>query len=109
MHIHVVGDDSIGDQARIYAEYRLFAELSRALDSRRVSSASLALSRARRGRNAGAVVCAVTIHLRNGEVARVRGSGEHPYAAINRAVERLRQKTLPVPLDPREPKPVAVE
>lgn len=108
MRIHVVGDDSIGDQARIYAEYRLFAELSRAFDTRRITSASLALRRAKRGRYASAVVCAVTIHLRGGEVARVRGSGEHPYAAINRAVDRLREKTRPVPLEPREPQPVAI-
>ena len=97
MRIHVVGDDSVGDQARTYAEYRLFAALSQALDTRRVRSASLGLRRARTGRRTGGVRCAVTIELHDGEVIRLRGSGDHPYAAINQVVERLRVKHRLVP------------
>ena len=92
MHIHILGDDSVGDQARTYAEYRLFAALSQALDTRRVRSASLALRRAKTGRHAGGVRCSVTIELHDGQVMRLKGSGDHPYAAINHVVERLRVK-----------------
>ena len=39
MRIEIVGDDSISGQARAYAEYRLFAALSQALDTRQVRNA----------------------------------------------------------------------
>ena len=90
MHIEIIGDDSIGHQARVYAEYRLFAALSQTLDTREVKRASLVLRRTTKGRHAGGVVCTVTIDMRNGEVTRLSGAGAHPYAAINRVVERFR-------------------
>ena len=101
MRIHILGDDSVGDQARTYAEYRLFAALSQALDTRLVRSASLALRRANTGRHPGGVICSVTIELHDGQMMRLKGSGDHPYAAINGVVERLRVKARPVPLESR--------
>jgi ribosome-associated translation inhibitor RaiA len=93
MRIEIVGDDSIGHQARIYAEYRLFAALSQAVDTRDVRAASLVLSRATNERQTGDdVVCAVTLEMHNGEIERLRGAGAHPYAAINAVVDRLRPK-----------------
>ena len=90
MRIEIIGDDSISRQARTYAEYRLFAALSQLVDTSQVRSASLALRRARSRRHCDGVVCTVTVELKGGGVARLRASGDHPYAAINRAVERLR-------------------
>ena len=93
MRIDVSGDESISRQARIYAEYRLFAALSAAVDSRRVRRAWMVLRRVNSKRHGEAVWCTVTIERDGGEVSRLRASGAHPYAAINRAVERLRSNS----------------
>jgi hypothetical protein len=97
MRIETIGDDSISGQARTYAEYRLFAALLRVVDTRRVRKASLALRRTTARQHAGHVVCTVRVELDTGDVTRLRAVGGHPYAAINRAVERLRLSTRPVP------------
>jgi hypothetical protein len=39
----------------------------------------------------------VTVELNGGETARLRASCDHPYAAIDRAVERLQLNSRPVP------------
>ena len=90
MRIEVIGDESITPQARTYAEYRLFAALSQVFGAHRVTSASLMLRRAKSRRHCDGVVCTVNVELNGGEIARLRASGDHPNAAINRAVERLR-------------------
>jgi len=89
MRIKIIGDQSISRQACTYAEYRLFASLSQVLDTDRVRNASLELHRAKSERHGERVVCTVTVELNGGEVTRLRTIGEHPYAAINRAVERF--------------------
>ena len=95
MRIKVIGDDSISPQTRAYAEYRLFAALTQVLDAGRVQNASLVLGRAKSRRRCDGVVCTVTVELRGGDVTRLRTFGEHPYAAINRAVERFRRNWRP--------------
>jgi hypothetical protein len=97
MRIDVVGDDSISRQASTYAEYRLFGALSAVVDIGRVRSASLVLRRAKPDASGDTVQCTVTVRLSGGEVARFRASGDHPYAAINRVVERLRPGAWPRP------------
>ena len=109
MRIEIIGDDSISRQARTYAEYRLFAALSQVLDTSRVTSALLVLRRAKSTRRCDSVVCTVTVELNGGEVARLRAFGEHPYAAINRAVERLRLNAWPVAHDSSHGEMVASE
>jgi len=109
MRIEIVGDESISRQARIYAEYRLFAALSQAVDTSRVRRASLELRRRTSARHSDVVLCRVTIELNGGEVSRLRASGEHPYAAINRAVERLRASSWPVRHDSSHQEMVATE
>jgi hypothetical protein len=109
MRIEIVGDDSIGRQARIYAEYRLFAAVSQAMDASRVRTAALVLRRATSGRYGDRVVCTVTIEMDDGDATRIRTLGEHPYAAINRAVERLRLNSRPVRQDPALREMVASE
>ena len=95
MHIDVVSDESIGRQARIYAEYRLFAALAPIAGARDLTGASLLLHRGRRSRLGERVVCAVAIASKAGEVARFTATGAHPYQAINRAVERVRRTPWP--------------
>jgi ribosome-associated translation inhibitor RaiA len=96
MRIDVLGDDSISLQARTYAEYRLFAALSAVIDTGRVTNASVVLRGTRPSRQSERVICTVTVELKEGEVRRLRASGDHPYDAINRAVDCLRRKCWPV-------------
>jgi hypothetical protein len=88
MRIEITGDDSISRQARIYAEYRLFAALSQSVDTGRVRSASLALRRARSKRYGEGVFCTVTIELDSGEVSRLRAAGNHRRAPSSELVAR---------------------
>jgi ribosome-associated translation inhibitor RaiA len=89
MQIDVLGEHSISPQARSYAEYRLFAALSQVVDTGRVRRARLALRRSKHEADSESVSCTVTVELDTDEVLRIRTTGEHPYAAINRAVARL--------------------
>jgi hypothetical protein len=86
--IHVLGDDdAITSQARTYAEYRVFSALTRhALKFR--SARVLLRPIEDRGVN-DRVCCAVSVGLDPAGSVRVRVTGPHVYAAINRAVERL--------------------
>ena len=92
MRIQVIGDESINEQARTYAEYRLFAALTQVVDTSRVQLASLRLRRVTTRRPGHTVICTVVIDLENGDIVRIEASGGHPYAAINRGVDRLRQR-----------------
>ena len=86
--IHVVtNDNAISSQALTYAEYRVFAALTRhALEFRRARV--LLRSSDDRG-SCDRVTCAVSVALNPSGSVRVRTTGPHVYAAINRAVERL--------------------
>jgi ribosome-associated translation inhibitor RaiA len=86
--IAVVADDSISPQARTYAEYRVFAALSRMphpLFEAQVVLRSTTASAPKPG-----VTCTVTVVVQSGDALRVRARGAHAYAAINRAVDRMR-------------------
>jgi ribosome-associated translation inhibitor RaiA len=90
MHIEVTGrDDSSNAQARAYAEYRLFAALAR--HTQAVRSACIELERVSGEGSSNDVLCAVTVNLRPSGVARARAIGGHAYAAIDRAVKRVRK------------------
>ena len=90
MHIEVIGkDDSANAQARTYAEYRLFAALAR--HTQTVRSARIELERVDGDGSGENVLCAVTVTLQPSGVARARAIGGHAYAAINGAVERVRE------------------
>ena len=86
--IHVVANDNaISSQARTYAEYRVFAALTRhAVKFRR---ARVLLRPSDDGGACDTVTCAVSVALEPSGSVRVRVTGPHVYAAINRAVERL--------------------
>ena len=86
--IHVVADhNAIRSQARTYAEYRVFAALTRHdLKFRRAR----VLLRATEDRGScDSATCAVSVSLEPSGSVRVRVTGPHVFAAINRAVERL--------------------
>ena len=97
MRIQIISDESINEQARTYAEYRLFAALAQVIDTSRVQQASLRLRRVTTRRPGHSVVCTIVIDLEDGDVIRLVASGEHPYAAINRGVDRLRRHVPPGP------------
>jgi hypothetical protein len=89
MRIQVLGDDTISQQARTYAEYRVFAALTQLAGADLVQDARVVLRRANGGDGEG-VTCMVIVTVTGSNSIRVRTTGDHPYAAINRAVDRLR-------------------
>jgi ribosome-associated translation inhibitor RaiA len=89
MRIEVLGEETISAQARTYAEYRLFAALSQNVDTNRVKHARLTLQRTKPNRVCDSVSCTVTVDFEDSNPLRIQAAGDHPYAAINRAVERL--------------------
>lgn len=89
MRIEVVGDDSISRQACTYAEYRLFAALPYVIDPARVRRSQMVLQHIDRG-GCQSVTCSVIIELEGGDVLRFYTTADHPYAAINRAIDQLR-------------------
>ena len=88
MRIEVVGGDTISQQARTYAEYRVFAALTRFV-TEKVRRARVVLRPADRRRRCDGITCTVTVALEGADSIRIRATGPHAYAAINRAVERI--------------------
>ena len=87
--IKVASDKTIGSQARTYAEYRVFAALIQSADTRNARSVHVVLRHVDPNSECSEVACRVTVR-RESDTVRVRASGAHAYAAINRAVERLK-------------------
>lgn len=85
--IHVLSDNAISSQARTYAEYRVFAALSRY--AQEFQRARIVLRPSRAGRRHETVSCAVSVTFGGSRVLRIRATGPHVYSAINRAVDRL--------------------
>jgi ribosome-associated translation inhibitor RaiA len=82
-------DDAINAQARTYAEYRVFAALAR--HARNVRRVRVVLRQVDAGEACDTIACAVTVTLEPSGALKIRTTGPHAYAAINRAVERLGQ------------------
>jgi ribosome-associated translation inhibitor RaiA len=87
--IEVAADETISSQARRYAEFRVFAALTQSARIRNARSARVVLRQLKPDGQCSGVACTVTVSLEAGTV-RIRASGAHAYAAINRAVERIR-------------------
>ncbi len=83
----VTEDDAINAQARTYAEYRVFATLAR--HTRNVRRVRVVLRHVDARGTCDEVACTVTVALEPAGSFRIRATGPHVYAAINRAVERL--------------------
>lgn len=95
MRIEVVGDDTISQQARTYAEYRVFAALTQFSDGDKVEGVRVMLRPVKLGSGCEGIACAVTVALHGSDPFRIRTTGPHAYAAINRAVERIRASAPP--------------
>ena len=90
MRIEVVGDDTLSQQARTYAEYRVFAALTQFADGGKVERVRVMLRAVKLGSGCEGIACTVTVALQGSDAFRIRTTGPHAYAAINRAVERIR-------------------
>ena len=88
MRIEVVGEDtSSSQQARAYAEYRVFAALAR--HTRHIRRVRVVLRRDARTEPHGTVVCVVMVALEPSGTVRTRAQAQHVYGAINRAIDRI--------------------
>jgi hypothetical protein len=99
MRIEVVGEGTISQQARTYAEYRVFAALTRFSDADRVERVRILLRPVKLGSECDGIACTVTVALKGSDSLRIRKTGPHAYAAINRAVERITANTATVLVD----------
>jgi ribosome-associated translation inhibitor RaiA len=89
MRIEVLADDTISQQARTYAEYRIFAALTQIAGAGQIQDARVVLCRTDGGGNAERVTCIVTVP--GSRSIHAWTTADHPYAAINRVVEDLRK------------------
>lgn len=93
MRIEVVGEATISQQARTYAEYRMFAALTQFSGAAKVHRVRVLLRPVKSGSDCESIACTVTVALDGSDSFRIRTTGPHAYAAINRAVERIRGNT----------------
>jgi predicted Fe-Mo cluster-binding NifX family protein len=90
MRIEVIGEGKISQQARTYAEYRMFAALTQSTEANKVQGVRILLRPVKLASSCEGIACAVTVALEGSDSVRIRTTGPHAYAAINRAVERIR-------------------
>jgi hypothetical protein len=90
MRIEVVGDGAISQQARTYAEYRVFAALAQNSETDKVRGVRVRLRTVKPGNEGEDTACTVTVAREGSPPLRVRTTGPHAYAAINRAIYRVR-------------------
>jgi ribosome-associated translation inhibitor RaiA len=90
MRIEVVGEGTISQQARTYAEYRVFAALTQCAEVDKVQRVRVLLRSVKLRSDCESVTCTVSVALDGSDAFRIRTTGPHAYAAINRAVERIR-------------------
>jgi len=99
VRVDVAGGHPISAQARAYAEYRVFAALTQITETQRVRHARVVLRSVNGEGGSECVTCTVTVALGGAESFRVRATGAHAYAAINRAVERITTTSAPRVVD----------
>ena len=88
IRIDIQAEEAISAQARRYAEYRVFSAVMPMARRVGVRHADVAIRQTSRRGACDGVECAITLTV--GDSAfRVRATGDHPYDAINRAVDRL--------------------
>jgi hypothetical protein len=99
MRIEVIGDCTISRQARTYAEYRVFAALTQFSEAEKVQRVRVLLRPVKLASGCGNIACSVTVALDGSDSFRIRTTGPHAYAAINRAVERIPTNAPPGVMD----------
>ena len=90
MRIEVFGQGTISQQARTYAEYRVFAALTQFSEADKIERVRVLLRSVNLGSACEDIACIVMVALNGSDSLRIRTTGPHAYAAINRAVERLK-------------------
>lgn len=90
MRIEVIGEGAVDQQARTYAEYRVFAALTQSSEADKVQRVRVLLRPVKLGSGGETIACTVTVALEGSDSFRIRTTGPHAYAAINRAVERIK-------------------
>lgn len=90
MRIEVIAGNTISQQARTYAEYRVFAALTQFSEVETVKRVRVVLRPVNRGSGCEGVACMVSVTQEGSDSFRIRTTGPHAYAAINRAVARIR-------------------
>ena len=90
MRIEIIGEGTVSQQARMYAEYRVFAALTQFMEADKVQRVRVLLRAVKPRSHCESIACSVTVALEGSDSFRIRTTGPHAYAAINRAVERIR-------------------
>jgi ribosome-associated translation inhibitor RaiA len=85
--IDVVGDSAISQQTRSYAEYRMFAILTK--HDVRPRHVRLALRSVEPEDSCRFCECDAALRFADGMTVNVSVRGAHPYAAVNRAIDRV--------------------
>lgn len=85
MRIEVIAEDH--QQARAYAEYKVFGALVQ--HAPKVRGARVVLQRDASDYARNGVACAVTVTLEPAGSLRAEARGPHAFAAVNRTVDRL--------------------
>ena len=93
IRILVQSEESVGAQARGYAEYRVFAALMQLARRVHVRRATVTLRHAARAGECDGVECTIALDVGDTTFT-VRACADHPYAAINRAADRLTPRGL---------------
>ena len=94
MRIEVIAEGTVSQQARTYAEYRVFAALTQFSEADRVQGVRVLLRPVKLGSSCDGIACTVTVAMDGLDSFRIRTTGPHAYAAVNRAVERIRTNAL---------------
>jgi ribosome-associated translation inhibitor RaiA len=89
MRVRVTEQGAHGEQARAYAEFRLFTVLTRY--GSRVRGAQIVISRPEHERHS-TFSCRMTVALQPSGTLRTVARGAHAYAAIDRAVARVGER-----------------
>jgi ribosomal subunit interface protein len=85
MRIPVTGKGVIiTDQLQTYVEYRLFTSIARY----QALIGGISVTLGHNQRNRGPFLCVVAVDLTSGGQMKIRASGAHPNAAIDRAADR---------------------
>ena len=72
----------------------VFAALTQFSAADKVADVRVLLHRLNLGGGCEGIACTVTVGLKGAESFRIRTTGPHAYAAINRAVERIRTNAV---------------
>ena len=92
IRIHVLGDDTISPHALIYAESRFLGALTALAGTEALRHAGVILRRAKFG-GPSRITCIVTVALGGASAMRIQATDDHPYAAVNRAIDGLRRES----------------